>query len=439
MELFRWGVASFDPRADSVLLWTRLPPGRGGAHWELASDPNFRDPLAGGDESTSAARNHTVCVDATGLDPGTTYWYRFRVGDTWSPVGRTRTLPAAPVERFRIGYVCCSRFSVAPLGVYRAMAEREVDLVVHLGDYIYEDDEKRGPRRHRPPRPAVTLDDYRTRIGQVREDPDCQALHMRHPMTVIWDDHDLADNAWRDGAKHHDEASEGPWPPRVEAAARARQEWLPSRLLDVDQPTRTWRSVPVGDLAELVLLDTRRERDRQPGDVGALPRDDPRRTMLGAEQRAWTAERLADVGRPWTILHTGVVMSELALRLPPIAALAAPAAQRLRGHRREGAPRRPVGRVSRGAGPRLPLDPRPGVHRGSNPGRVGRRPLLVGIRGAHRPRRRRSLRAGRTGGRPRGHRAFDDVGPDGQEPPARPVAGDRPRRPRTCPTSGGRS
>ncbi len=321
MELFRWGVASFDPRADSVLLWTRLPPGRGGAHWELASDPNFRDPLAGGDESTSAARNHTVCVDATGLDPGTTYWYRFRVGDTWSPVGRTRTLPAAPVERFRIGYVCCSRFSVAPLGVYRAMAEREVDLVVHLGDYIYEDDEKRGPRRHRPPRPAVTLDDYRTRIGQVREDPDCQALHMRHPMTVIWDDHDLADNAWRDGAKHHDEASQGPWPPRVEAAARARQEWLPSRLLDVDQPTRTWRSVPVGDLAELVLLDTRRERDRQPGDVGALPRDDPRRTMLGAEQRAWTAERLADVGRPWTILHTGVVMSELALRLPPIAAL----------------------------------------------------------------------------------------------------------------------
>ncbi len=317
---FPWGVASFEPVADAVLLWTRLDPRQPvEASWELALDPDFYEVVAGGEASTDAERDHTVCVDATGLTPGTTYWYRFRSGPTWSPVGRTRTLPAGPTPRFRIGYVCCSRFSVAPLGVYRAVADREVDLVVHLGDYIYEDDEKRGPRRHRPPRPAVTLDDYRQRLAQVREDPDCQALHLRHPMTAIWDDHDFADNAWRGGAKHHDDAEDGPWAARVEAAVRARQEWLPTRLPDPSQPLRTWRSVTVGDLAELVLLDTRLVgRDRQPGDDGALPRDDPRRSLLGDEQRAWLDERLADVTRPWALVHSGVVVSELSLGLPPV-------------------------------------------------------------------------------------------------------------------------
>lgn len=316
---FPWGVASFDPTADSVLLWTRLSPNQTETRWELAVDPAFREVVAGGTASTGPDQDSTVCVDARGLAPGTTYWYRFGVDRGWSPVGRTRTLPVGPVDRFRIGYVCCSRYSVAPLGVYRAMSEREVDLVVHLGDYIYEDDEKRGPRRHHPPRTAVTLDDYRGRLAQVRRDPDCQALHLRHPMTTIWDDHDFADNAWRGGAKHHDEAEDGPWAARVEAAAQARREWLPWRLPDPHQPLRTWRSVGVGDLAELVLLDTRIVgRDLQPGDDGALPRDDPQRSLLGDEQRAWLGGRLADVSRPWAVVHSGVVVSELSLGLPPV-------------------------------------------------------------------------------------------------------------------------
>jgi alkaline phosphatase D len=320
---FPWGVASFEPRRDAVLLWTRLPPGRTQAQWELAADADFRHVVAEGHERTGADRDHTVCVDATDLAPGTTYWYRFSDEGTRSPVGRTRTLPAPPPGGLRIGYVCCSRYSVAPLGVYRALAEREVDLVVHLGDYIYADDENKGPRRHRPPRPAVTLDDYRKRHAQIREDPDCQALHLRHPMTAIWDDHDFADNAWRGGAKHHDDAHDGPWAARSEAAARARQEWLPARLTDPDEPLRTWRSVPVGDLAELVLLDTRLVgRDLQPGDEGAIARDDPDRSLLGEDQRAWLHERLADTSRPWAIVHSGVVVSELSLGLPAVAAIA---------------------------------------------------------------------------------------------------------------------
>ena len=159
-------------------------------------------------------------MSVEGLSPATSYWYRFEAGGERSPVGRTRTLPDHDVTAFRIATVCCADYAVAPLSVYRAVAEREVDLVLHLGDYIYEKEGSRGGRRHDPPHEATTLDDYRRRIAQVRSDPDAQALHLRHPVITIWDDHDLADNAWRDGAKHHDPAEHGPWPDRVAAAAR---------------------------------------------------------------------------------------------------------------------------------------------------------------------------------------------------------------------------
>ena len=209
------------------------------------------------------------------------------------------------------------RYSVAPLGVYRALAEREVDLVLHLGDYIYEDDGADGPRSHEPPRVATSVDDYRRRIAQVRADPDAQALHLRHPMVTIWDDHDLADNAWRDGAKAHDDDLHGPWSARVAAAAQARQEWLPGRLQSPADPLTTWRSMVVGDLAEVLLLDTRlRGRDRHAGDDGSPDLHDPERSLLGDDQRTWLEERLADEARPWAVVASGVVVNELELRWP---------------------------------------------------------------------------------------------------------------------------
>ena len=159
------------------------------------------DVVATGRASTSAERDHTVVVDVTDLDTGHDLLVPLPCPRHDSPVGRTRTLPATGVDPFRLATVCCARYSVAPLGVYRALAEREVDLVLHLGDYIYEDDGADGPRAHDPPHVATSLDDYRRRIAQIRADPDAQALHLRHPMVTIWDDHDLADNAWRDGAK----------------------------------------------------------------------------------------------------------------------------------------------------------------------------------------------------------------------------------------------
>ena len=316
LEVFAHAVASFDPTSSGVLLWTRLSGSRE-AEWVIARDPGLHDVVASGSAGTGPERDHTVVVEVGGLEAATTYWYRFSANGARSPVGRTRTLPDAPTRRLRLGLACCAHYSVAPLGVYRALAEREVDLVVHLGDYIYEDDGSQGVRTHRPPRPAVSLDDYRDRLAQLREDRDLQALHLRHPMIGIWDDHDLADNAWRDGAKHHDPQTQGTWADRVAAAARARQEWVPARLRDPADPLVAWRSLPIGDLVEIVLLDTRLTgRDLQAGDEGAKALHDPSRSLLGDEQRAWLRTRLLDTSRPWALVASGVVVNSMSLSVP---------------------------------------------------------------------------------------------------------------------------
>jgi alkaline phosphatase D len=315
--VFLHGVASFEPTSSSVLLWTRASGSVEQVTWELAVDPELRHVIASGTASVSIDRDRTVVIDAEGLQAGTTYWYRFRTAEMASPIGRTRTLPDGEVDAFRLATVCCARYSVAPLGVYRAVAEDEVDLVVHLGDYIYEDDGSAGPRDHDPPHTATSLDDYRRRIAQIRTDPDAQALHQRHPMVAIWDDHDLADNAWRDGAKAHDPGEHGSWPDRVRAAAQARAEWLPFRQLDPTDPTITWRAAEIGDLARLILLDTRLHgRDRHAGDDGAPPLDDPERSLLGEDQRRWLHQQLTADPRPWTLLASGVVVGEISLSWP---------------------------------------------------------------------------------------------------------------------------
>ena len=315
---FSHAVASFDPTATSVLLWTRAPEIETLA-WVVATDAGLHDVVARGHVAPDRDRDHTATVDVGDLAPATTYFYRFDVDGQTSPIGRTRTLPDGPTDRLRLGLVTCARYSMAPLGVYRALAEREVDLVVHLGDYIYEDDGSKGPRRHEPRHPCRTLGDYRARIGQLRRDPDAQALHLRHPMVAILDDHDVADNCWTTGAKKHVDDDDGPWDERALAAVTARQEWLPQRLRDQRDPRTTWRSIPIGDLAELVLLDTRLSgRDEQAGDGGDPPLDDPERSLLGAEQRAWLQDRLADDTRPWVLVASGVVINEVSLPLPAI-------------------------------------------------------------------------------------------------------------------------
>jgi alkaline phosphatase D len=301
-----------------VLLWTLLDGG-GSCDWELAIEAGFERVVASG-QVTVDAEPGTITVDATGLEPGTTYWYRFTSRGHRSRVGRTRTLPGGPVDLLRVGLACCARFGQSRFTVYRALAEREVDVVVHLGDYVYEDDKcELEDRRPEPDRPCTALPDYRARHAQARRDPDLQALHARHPMVVVWDDHDVADNVWSGGAKTHDDQRDGPWAPRLEAALRSHQEFLPKRLADPADLTSAWRALDAGDLVRIVCTETRvAGRDEQAGIDGSAPAGAPDRSLLGDAQRRWLLDTVADTGPRWLLLASGTVVSELSIPSPEL-------------------------------------------------------------------------------------------------------------------------
>jgi alkaline phosphatase D len=312
---FTHGVASFDPLADRVLLWT-LVNGGGPVRWVVAARPDMTGVVASG-EVRADPEPGTVTVDVTGLEPASTYWYRFEAAGELSPTGRTRTLGAGDADRIRIGVTCCARYSASTFAVYRAMAAADIDLVLHLGDYVYEDVKSGLPGREPdPPHQAVTLDDYRTRQAQARLDPDLQALHAAHPMVVLWDDHDFADNTHRDGAKSHDPETQGPWSERLGAALRANQDFLPKRLADPDDLASAWRSFDVGSVARIVCTETRvAGRDVQAGLEGAVPADDPERSLLGDEQRRWL-DSVVDDEPAWVLLASGTVVSHLTVEAP---------------------------------------------------------------------------------------------------------------------------
>jgi alkaline phosphatase D len=312
---FSHGVASFDPLADRVLLWTLLDT-PGPCRWEVASDVYFGDVVAAG-TTDADAETGVVTVDVDGLRPGSELWYRFTAAGATSPMGRTRTLPGDGAERLRVGVTCCARFGQSPFDVYGALAKADVDVVIHLGDYIYED--TKSSCEGREPEPAhdcVTLDDYRTRHAQARRDPDLQALHASHPMIVVWDDHDLADNAWRGGAASHDEKAQGPWADRLAAALEAHHDFLPKRLADPADVSTAWRRLDAGPLVGIVCLETRAHRDEQAGIDGTADADDPGRTMLGEAQVRWMSEAVSDTSTRWVIVATGTVASELVIEAP---------------------------------------------------------------------------------------------------------------------------
>lgn len=316
-SVFPAGVASFDPLQDRVLIWT-VCAGVGVCSWEVASDDSFSEVVAAGEvEDRSGAG--TVVVDVAGLEPGRTYWYRFTCDGSTSPTGRTRTLPGPDADRLRIGVTCCSRYGQARFEVERALASADVDLVVHLGDYIYEDTKyDMDDRRPDPPHACVTLDDYRRRHLQSRRDPDRALLHSRHPVVAVWDDHDLADNAARDWAQGHDPDEQGPWPDRRDAAVRAHHEFLPKRLADPEDPSTAWRHLDAGDLATLVCTEGRAHRDTPAGALDEAPEDDPDRTMLGDTQREWLSAVVSDRRARWALVLSGTVVNPLVIEGPDV-------------------------------------------------------------------------------------------------------------------------
>jgi alkaline phosphatase D len=311
---FRHGVASGDPLPDSVVLWTRSS-GATEVDWVVARDPDLRQVVARGRAPTSADIDHTVKVDPGGLEPATTYWYRFSAGGEHSPTGRTRTAPAtgAHVEHLRLGLVCCSSYADGWFHAYRNLARREVDLVVHVGDYLYENGRHsvKGPRRH-PPSRAVTVDGYRARHALYKTDHDLQALHARHPMVAVWDDHELAGGAWSGGAHEHSPRRHGSWADRKAAAVQAYWEWMPLRQPDPAVPERIYRMLHWGDLADLALLDTRligREEPVGRGRGVVVKVSDTGRSMLGPAQRSWLETAMAASTARWRVLASQVVLA----------------------------------------------------------------------------------------------------------------------------------
>ena len=310
---FLHGVASGDPLTDRVMLWTRVTPrmgveGTAVVRWELSSTVDFAAIVSSGSFNTAAARDYTVKVDAGGLSAGTTYYYRFSVGAARSPVGRTRTAPAGAVDRLRFAVVSCSSYAHGYFHAYRDVAERaDLDAVIHLGDYIYEFPNYLygNVRTYDPPTPVVTLSDYRRRHAHYKRDADLRAAHQQHPFITIWDDHEFANNTWRDGADNHFPETEGAWGVRKAAALQAYFEWMPIRELPNG---RIWRSFSFGNLVDLVMLDTR-IWGRSMQEVE--PTANPARTLLGADQEQWLLGRVSTSTARWKVLGQQVQVSPI--------------------------------------------------------------------------------------------------------------------------------
>ena len=286
-------------------------------HWWVATDEALGDVVAEGDAEATPEHDGTVHVTVTGLAPATTYWYGFSAGEAVSPVGRTRTAPVGPVDRLRVGLVCCAHYETGFFTVYGRLAERDVDVVIHLGDFIYEDRarQSRGVRKHLGPERVLTLAEYRARHAQYRTDPDLLALLARHPVVAIWDDHELAGNAWRGGAARHEPETDGDWRTRLEAATRAYREWIPLRLPDPADPLRLWRHVRLGNLAEVLMLDTRLAGRERPaaGRRAVLRVWDRRRELLGKAQWRWLEGELARAGAGWRLVTSQVMVAPVAV------------------------------------------------------------------------------------------------------------------------------
>jgi alkaline phosphatase D len=341
--VFAHGVASGDPLPDGVLLWTRVTPspdavpgsGAGGpvtVRWEVAEDAAFASVVAQGSVTASAASDHTVKADVRGLAPAADYFFRFSAGGVLSPVGRTRTAPApgSSPSNLRFGVVSCAHWESGFFASYRHLAaRRDLDAVVHLGDYVYEYGSGEYPMAHEPVRvvqpthETLTLADYRTRHGQAKTDPDLRALHAQVPFVAIWDDHEFANDAWSGGAGNHTPATEGAWADRMRAAKQAYFEWMPVR--PATEGT-TYRRLRFGALAELFLLDLRSFRDEQPDTGDGDDIDDPDRTITGRRQLDWLKSGLSASDAAWRLVGNSVMISPVAFGAVP-AYLLGPLAQ----------------------------------------------------------------------------------------------------------------
>lgn len=345
---FLHGVASGDPLKDRVILWTRITVDdqtvRPEVIWDISLDQNFTQIINTGKVQTSLAQDFTVKVDANKLRSNQKYFYRFRFGNVISAIGQTKTLPET-TSSVQFAVCSCSNYPAGYFHVYREMAKQEVDVVIHLGDYIYEygqdgyatEDAKKLERLLASDnnKEIIKLDDYRKRYALYRSDVDLQALHQRHPFIVIWDDHELTNDTWKEGAENH-QADEGSFVDRKLAALQAYFEWMPIRPIAQNDHLNIYRQFDFGSLVQLSMLDTRIiARDKQLEysnymtaaglDVHRFQTDltRPTRTLMGYAQREWLQKKLEQSTAIWNVLGQQVLMSKMLVPAELLMSLAA--------------------------------------------------------------------------------------------------------------------
>lgn len=337
---FIHGVASGDPDQSSVVIWTRISHMESPSivSWQMATDASFDEIIKKGKYQTDHKRDYTVKILVSELSPGTKYFYRFEVNNTWSVAGQTLTLADGHIDKLVLALATCANYPFGFFNSYDAIAnDSSIDVVVHMGDYIYEygidgfggETGKRIGRNHLPSHEIITLDDYRQRHAQYKTDNGSLTMHARHPLIVMWDDHETANNPWMGGASNHQE-DEGDWQARKQASLQAYYEWLPVRdpVHEIDRQNY-WRHYKFGDLASLITLESRHSgrseqisldknlpnlhNEKQAQDfmtdiVGAADRN-----MLSQDMEAFLSTELkesVDAKRSWRIIGNPSVIAK---------------------------------------------------------------------------------------------------------------------------------
>ena len=337
---FLHGVGSFDPIATAVIIWTRFTPTEDEVNtqipifWQMATDAAFQNVVQEGSQMANRENDFTIVQDVIGLEPNGKYYYRFLQEELneSSAVGETITLPSSgqALDSLKLAVCSCSNFPAGLFNVYDAIANSEADVVLHLGDYIYEYEEggygtnentEVLNRVHDPKTEILTLEDYRKRYRQYRTDESLQKAHQKKPFIVVWDDHEITNDAYRDGAENHD-ASEGSYEERKQRAIQVHGEYLPVRT---DDGAIIYRNFEFGNLVNLVMLDTRIVgRDKQLDFLDYFNPDgsfdvatfstaitDPNRGLMGQQQLGWVASAVGASSAQWQVIGQQVLMGTM--------------------------------------------------------------------------------------------------------------------------------
>lgn len=324
---FYHGVASGDPLTDRVIIWTRITPTDFGqtlnGTYHVATDNQFLNVVANGTFSTDSTKDFTVKIDVTGLNPNTFYFYEFEHNGDYSLVGRTKTLPVGNVDNMRLAVVSCASLESGYFNSYEAIANRnDMDAILMLGDYIYEyDSQGFSPnanidRNWEPANEIIQLNEYRLRYNSYRLDYALRKLHQNFPWICIWDDHETANDAYTDGAQNH-QTTEGPWAQRKSAGKQAYFEWIPIRP-KAPGNQEIFRTFELGNLAKIIMLDTRLEgREEQVGANDPIF-NDTARTILGPAQFNWFKNELSTTNQTWKIIGNQVMIGSVQIFGSPI-------------------------------------------------------------------------------------------------------------------------